>query len=220
MNTIIESQELLEFLGSGVSDLIMVINPVVQWILVSLYGENVSAESVAVNSDLHHGQGVGGQMDPSGVFGEDESDSASVKTVSLSPVCDGVGFVEPDVVQKGRKVEVPSERLLADSSEVLVEESSPLGVRDDSSQDVFDLSSGSAKVDFAQFLYVSGEFLVGFVISVVHGGSVESNNTSGSLGMVAADSQGELTTESVTSKGGGADLLVVHESDDVACHFL
>jgi len=57
-----------------------------EWVFISLDGEDIMSESLDSCADLIHGESVRSEVNPAGVFRENEIDSASEHTILHSPV--------------------------------------------------------------------------------------------------------------------------------------
>jgi len=57
-----------------------------EWVFISLDGEDIMSESLDSRADLIHGESVRSEVNPAGVFRENEIDSTSEHTVLHSPV--------------------------------------------------------------------------------------------------------------------------------------
>lgn len=143
-------------------------------------------------------------MDPSGVFGEDESRFTDPQTVSFVPSSQGIQFIKPEVSVDLIKVKVPFEFLSSDLFKVITEDLSPFTIFNIFSQPSFNLASANTiQGDLMKEFNILSELSEWFHISLVHGGCVKTNITCNSVVMVATNSQSQLSTKTMTSKTGG-----------------
>lgn len=76
------------------------------------------------------------------------------------------------------------------------------------------------QINFRKSANIVLEFHERLMESVIKRGRVNIENTCGSLGIVASESKCQLPTQSVSSKGGGANLILIHKSQNVISHFV
>lgn len=199
-----------------------IVDPMVQWVLVSLDIEHIVSESLALDTDLEDWESVGVEMHPSGVLREYVEVSSTPESVLLTPVSDGVSLVELEVVVESLevKVDLGSVAVLRVDGEVGGEDASPLGAGDVMVQKV-DVVAQGGEVWFvvSEGLDVALEFSERFVVSVIKWGGIEVDDSCDSGVVVAGGGECEFSSESVSSEGSGGDLVFPHESDDVIGHF-
>jgi hypothetical protein len=174
--------------------------PVVVWAFpLTSPGVDVSWEfTLKTGDDIIELKGVGGEMDPSGVSGENGEGLAWPKTVVLVPA-GNVWLAHGHVASQVRNVELPSDVISLDF-EVLLKDASPLGA----GNLLVEVAGSALHVDAVDSqavgsLNVRVKFLVSFIEPVVKGSAVEIDNSGTSVQVVDGGGEGDLCTESVSS---------------------
>lgn len=84
-NTIIVVEEIVEFGSNRCAEMLEVINPVIEWRVVSLNSKDVLAIALAPSTCFEHGKSVSVEMDPATLVREDETHSTSEHPSSTVP---------------------------------------------------------------------------------------------------------------------------------------
>lgn len=84
-NTIIIVEEVVEFGSKRNTEMCEVVDPVIEWGIVCLDSEDVSAISMTPGTCFEHGKSVGVEMNPTTLVREEETHSTSEHSSSSIP---------------------------------------------------------------------------------------------------------------------------------------
>lgn len=199
-----------------------IVDPVIQWVFISLDIEYVVSESFALDADLEDWKGVGVEVHPSGEFWENVQVSSSPETVLFGPVSNRISLVELKVVVKLFEVEVDlgSAGVLRVDGQVGSQDASPLWAGDVLVQKLDVVTEGGKMgLEISEIFDIALEFSEGLVVSVIEWGGINIDDSRHSGVVVASGCQGQLSSKSVSSQGGGRNFIFPHESHNVVSHF-
>jgi hypothetical protein len=166
-NTIVIVKEVVEFGSKRNTEMCEVVDPVVEWGVVSLDGEDVFAVALALGAGFEHGKSVGVEVDPATLVREEETHSASEHAPSGIPHSQTLFFVEHQVAGHPLHVECPLQPALGALLQVVLQQLSPLGTL----HHLFDggVSTGQRLVQsqVLQLVHIRHYFLVRLVVAVV-----------------------------------------------------
>lgn len=160
------------------------------------------------------GKGVRCQVNPSGVSSKDGKSLTRPETVPTGPG-GNIGVVLLRVLVKALDVQFPG-GVGSLGVDVLFEDRSPFGTGDTGVNSFVSTSIVEGRqVQIGSEIDVSSEFLVGLVVLLIKGTSLEVDDTGEPVHVIDGSSGGDLGSETVTSDGSHGNLVLVHESNDI-----
>jgi hypothetical protein len=163
---------------------------VIQWVFITLDGEDIVSESLDSSTDLVHRESVCSKVNPAGVLWEDEVHSTSEHTVLHSPITQRISLVEGEIVIKIAQLKVKCVLVgLCVLADVVHEVSTPFRVLDVFLKEFLDVFiRPGLEVNLSQCVDISLNFLECLVISLVSRCRVNCENTGNSFSVIATDS--------------------------------
>jgi hypothetical protein len=183
-------------------------------VVVALDGEDILVEAEKAGADLVHGEGVSGEVDEAGVFGEGEEGASGVEPDIGGPVGQVARGVPGEVVVDGIEVEAPSVSAVA-LHQCVLEEGSPFGTEDVLLEVGTDGIEAAFDVESLEEVEISSQFGHALVVVLIHGGGVDAEVACHLIEVVARGSEGYLGSQPVASESGHRDPLLVHEASDI-----
>ena len=191
--------------------------PMVLWTL-NVISKTVNACGWELTLESWHNvvelKSVGGEVDPSGVGGEDVHRLSWPESVMLVPA-GSMWLLHSHVINESINIEFIINRC-ALILKVLNKDASPFWASDVVSK-VFGSTSHISlrKIKLFGSLYVFMDLLVGLVVLMVEWSTVELDYTSASFHVVDGRGKCNLGSETVTSESDHGQLLLVHETNDI-----
>jgi len=186
--------------------------------VISKSGDMAGELAREARNNSVEGKGVSGEVDPSGVGGEDGESLSGPESVVLVPA-GSIGLVLAHILRKSIDVKLEL-NVVALLLQVLGEDGGPLGAGDVASE----IFSGSGHIE--GLIHVIGDvdvglqLLEGLVVSVVERASLEVDNAGASVEVIDSSGESDLGSESMSSESGHGELLFIHEAYDVVSNIV
>ena len=164
---------------------------------------------------FHHRESIGSQVYVSGVLGECEHSPAWIKTVQRAPVHKRGWLVASNIAPNSIKVEVPLISSFIGSYQIAFKQASPFWTVNNPLEFDRDRWERSNHVYPSKLIKIFPQLSISIEEELVHGCTVETNEASHFVVVIASCCQGDFCSNSVTSKSGHGDFVFIHESNHI-----
>ena len=164
--------------------------------------------------ELVEGDSVSIEENPAGEFSEKHESSTREEAVTGAPATDVI-LLLGDVPDEAFHVEAPLQGRFA-FNQISLDDGSPFGVSSDGINFLVHFGGAGGEVDLGALDDDVSDFLPGFMVGVVHGSSLEADDSGGLVHLVSSEGTRDFGTVAVTSHCNVGQLVVFDEPGDVA----